>query len=877
MDKEDRFTVNILQAMMQIENGVPRKIAAVLLCVMLPLLFKAQSGMTFQLRSAVEEGKSVEKHATEKSLIPLFVLGDPIAIVKEVNRLNGNVITVIDHMAQIELPANTVEKFIGKSFVQEVKYPSSKGMLLADEMLENNNITGVHDGNGTLLQPYTGSGVILGFIDSGIDITHPDFQDSLGNTRILAIWDQVADTIWDSVAINNGSCTHIDSLLYEGHGTHVAGIAAGNGLAIDQYKGVAPEAEIIMVASDFDPLTWESDLVEAVQFIYDVADSLGKPCVINISAGTYSGSHDGTDIPAQMINTLVNEKPGRVLVCSAGNEGNRPFHVQHQISADTTFTWFKYNPTSGLGYGAVFFEVWADTADLNDVQFAIGANLPTGNYDFRGNTSFWNIKDSLGILLTDTIENNGNTIGVVNTYAEVQGSKYLLQVHLGEPDSNSYLFSFMTTGSGKLDIWSDSDDFFATSDIVQSPLPDSATYPNIVFYQKPDTLQTMVSGFSCLPSVLTVGNVHNRNSYLNNDSVAVTNTNNIGEISPSSSLGPTRIGNLKPDISATGSIVLASGAQNTVDYYLGLGGGNINSVAFGGKHIVKSGTSMSSPVVAGIAALYLEKCPNASMTEIKNAITSTAIQDFYTGTTPNNTYGYGKVDGYAALTISDVVINLDDHDMCAGDSVELTAPALSSYLWSTSDTTASIYIDTTTSVVLEAWNSSGCKGVSNTATITARPFPVKPMLTLIGNDTIVASTIHDVSWYRNDTLLVGENDTLHIALVNGSYFAQVTSEYDCSTWSDTISVTLPVVSVNENIIGNGWEAFPNPASDALTIQLEKDYQLAIVSILNPQGKVLISKNVVGKAAFNIESLARGIYLLQVETNGAYHIKRIMLN
>ncbi|GIV29361.1 MAG: hypothetical protein KatS3mg028_0427 [Bacteroidia bacterium] len=96
---------------------------------------------------------------------------------------------------------------------------------------------------------------MLGLIDSGIDFSHPDFQYSNGKTRIKYIWDQaVTGTVsplpfgygqqWDSTSINNGTCTHND-LAYWGHGTHVAGIAAGNGQSTGTHQGCAPKAHIV--------------------------------------------------------------------------------------------------------------------------------------------------------------------------------------------------------------------------------------------------------------------------------------------------------------------------------------------------------------------------------------------------------------------------------------------------------------------------------------------------------------------------------------------------------------------------------------------------------------------------------------------------------
>ncbi|HWB62231.1 MAG TPA: S8 family peptidase, partial [Chitinophagales bacterium] len=114
------------------------------------------------------------------------------------------------------------------------------------------------------------------------------------------------------------------------------------------------------------------------------------------------------------------------------------------------------------------------------------------------------------------------------------------------------------------------------------------------------------------------------------------------------SLGPTRDNRMKPDISATGSTILCTGDSN--DIALSIHSGNGYKVAADGKHKRNGGTSMSSPIVAGIAALYLQKRPTAWWNEVKQALICTAVQDSFTGTVPNYTYGYGKVNAFQMLT-----------------------------------------------------------------------------------------------------------------------------------------------------------------------------------------------------------------------------------
>ncbi|NQX98170.1 MAG: S8 family serine peptidase, partial [Flavobacteriales bacterium] len=594
-------------------------------------VYSQQAKINFALKYALE--KQLDQH----KLFPLFVIGDVAKINSEVVKLKGEVVRSTGNIVQVKLPINTIIGFSKNTFVQSIPYSFSKGVALSDTMTIHNNVTPIHNGESPLLQPYTGKGVVFGIIDTGHDIVHPDFKDTLGNTRIYRIWDQVSGETWDSTSINNGTCTHVD---YGGtsHGTHVSGIGAGNGLALNRYAGVAGEATIVAVASDFNAPNWLLTVVDAVDYIFSVADSLNMPCVINASIGDYFGSHDGTDPAALLIDSLVNYKPGRAFVCAGGNAGFFNWHVEQTVTADTSFSWLKYNASSALGFGSVFYEVWSDTIDFNNVDYAFGANLPSGTFEERGRTPFFNIQNRLGSF-TDTIKNGSNILAIVETYAELQGDKYLLQVLLNEPDSNTYNFSFLSTGSGKFDFWSTT--LLGTSDIIGTGLPTVVQYPPIAYYTKPDSLKTTVSSFSCSPTVITVANFFNRKTYLDVDTIERVRAETPGEKGVSSSLGPDRRGNIKPDIGATGDLTIGPNAANVIAANMAAGPSARLKVALGGMHRINGGTSMASPVVAGVVALYFQKCPNATMAEVKAAILATAKQDGFTGTVPNPIFGYG--------------------------------------------------------------------------------------------------------------------------------------------------------------------------------------------------------------------------------------------
>lgn len=840
--------------------------------------FAQQSKINLQLKHALKQSKPDD-------VIALFVRGDVAKIKQEVIKFRGKSKLSTKDVVQVELPSSAVVEFSKNDFVRSIEYSFFKGELLNDTMIIQNNVVPAHDGEFPLRENYTGKGVVIGFIDTGIDVFHPDFLDSLGNTRILAVWDQYnADNgssaygygeVWDSSAINSGNCTHIDHSNV-GHGTHVAGVASGNGKAVNNYKGVAPDANLVMVASNSNVNNWLSTVVDAVNYIYDVADSYGMPCVINVSMGDYWGSHDATDAASLLIDSIVNYKEGRAFVCAAGNAGHLNWHVEHQITSDTTFTWFKYNPSSAFGFGAVYFEVWADTADLNQVDYAIGANLPGGNYEVRGFTPFVNIQNRLGSY-TDTIYNDTNRIAIVETFAELQGDKYLLQVMLQEPDSNTYNFSLMTTGSGRLDIWSAS--WLGVSNMVESSLPTTMDFPPIAYYQKPDSAKTMVSSFQNLPTILTVGNFNNRATYLDVDSIVRSTGRIPGVKAPSSSWGPSRRGYMKPDVAASGDESIGPVPAAVVAVYLASTPTNRAKIAFGGYHRKNGGTSMASPVVAGVAALYLQKCPTATMLEIKNAVINTAKQDTSTGVVPNTGFGYGKINAFDALNYSNYSLTLGSNiNLCEGDVASIsTMGSYSSYLWSTNDTTASIAVDTSQTIFVEVTNSSSCKAWSDTIYSYWHALPQKPVLTLFGNDTLIYSTNDELQWYYNINPLVGETDTFLIVQNNGDYFLTVTDSFSCVNYSDTITI----LTIGNQLIEDGVEVkiFPNPTNNKLLVKTTLQQPIFGLNLLDVTGKIVDAITPISNTQIevNLEHLPKGIYYLQLHFKEYSITRKVILS
>ena len=192
-----------------------------------------------------------------------------------------------------------------------------------------------------------GQGTIIGIIDSGIDFTHPDFINDDGTTRILYLWDQLADPAlgsppqgftrgveYNSAQINEAlqSPNPFDIVPffdYNGHGTAVAGVAAGNGRASSGVQiGAAPEASLIVVKlgrTGNEAFARTTEIMRALKYIVDKARELNMPVSINISYGTNNGPHDGNTLFEAYIDSVAQEWKTSISVAT-GNEGAAAHH-----------------------------------------------------------------------------------------------------------------------------------------------------------------------------------------------------------------------------------------------------------------------------------------------------------------------------------------------------------------------------------------------------------------------------------------------------------------------------------------------------------------------------------------------------------------------
>jgi subtilisin family serine protease len=593
--------------------------------------------------------------------VAVFVKGNPDLVKKYCDQVGAIYKYQAGDISAIRCKLSNITSLAALPGIIRIEDNDLRLTPMNDVSLSRNHVLEVHGGF-NLPQAYDGAGVVMGIIDEGIDFTHPDFRNLNGTSRIIFLWDQSLpiDAVYSPQPYGYGfeyTTSMIDTSVRHSdvgsHGTHVSGIACGNGLAVNNYKGVAPAADMIVVKMDLNvpDNNFLSSFVDAVNYVFTKAAQLGKPAVINASLGTYFGSHDGKDIQAQAIENLISAAPGRTLVCAAGNAGSAPIHVQHNNSQnDTSFTWLQvpFNPAAPVQQ--TYIQLWADSLDMINSSFSIGIDRVAPDVVEKAAVGFRSLHTQVGNVITDTLYDGNNRLGYVLSFADYNplNNSYSIQYlitadsirNINPNDTARYLWRLMTKGEGRIDGW--------CFDMIFDGLPDSVTFPLINKYKKPDTDQTIVSSFTCSEKVITVGAYTNRNFYTNvNNQLVSFPTFTPGQIASLSSKGPTRDGRIKPDITATGEIVLSSSVQSLAN---SLAATEPNKVAAGRKHIRSSGTSMSAPVVAGVAALYLQRYPTATWAQVKDAIMDCADQDAFTGTNvPNNQWGMGKVNAYKVI------------------------------------------------------------------------------------------------------------------------------------------------------------------------------------------------------------------------------------
>ena len=518
---------------------------------------------------------------------------------------------------------------------------------------------------------YDGKGVVFGIIDSGIDFNHAAFQDSLGNTRIKCVY-MPGNTSGTKVTIDGtafpGSefdSTRIASLTTDlassAHGSHTAFIGAGSHCG--QYSGMAPGADIVMCA--LGGKKNDVNIANSLKYITQYAKRVGKPCVISISLGTKQGPHDGTSKLCKIYEEMG--KSDAVICLSAGNLGSYRRYIHHKFSGMNTAT----NPNIGsyvtgtkAGYTANFaIDTWSRSRsavgikyllidpDDNSIFYETGIMkaytyhyIGPGMESKRGYNAFLSQYFSGKIGVWVTTESNGH----IETYSEVSLKPL-------RSDVKAYKMAVQFYGADGVEF-----DSWVTSENAYSWHPQVGDY-KFVNGSDSCSMNDNVTG----KNTISVGNYVGRNRYMSLSGKEMYNSiYPEGSIYVQSSYGIAPNGESYPFVAAPGYFVIS--AYNGYNY---LAKPSTNT-AYSKENPTTgrtdywgsmSGTSMSTPTVAGIVALWLQANPQLKVDDVKEIIRKSAYVDDDVRKAPLQ-FGAGKINALGGFPefqyrLTDVISN----------------------------------------------------------------------------------------------------------------------------------------------------------------------------------------------------------------------------
>ena len=500
---------------------------------------------------------------------------------------------------------------------------------------------------------FTGQGVVMGLMDIGFDLTHPTFYNdtSLSNYRIKAFWDQLAPhTERDRFPVGCEWTTATDILSRQAatdgreqnHGTHTTGIAAGSGYN-SPYRGVAWESDICLVANavtedtvfidkaDYYLYTTATDAL-GFKYLFDYADSQNKPCVVSFSEG-YTPLMDNDDrLFSLFLSRLVG--PGHILVSSAGNECQSLTYFQKPLGVERTGSFLRvYHPRANYRMMADGHPVVSLTAYQEKNVVNKDLRLPMDGERWQNN------------LLVDTLFINKDTCAVsISRYQTplIEGkTMYLINITANRDINTLGRIAMVIEGTD------------CEAEVFGSSTNSFGNYDTDVRWNAAEKSHNILSPGSFDP-VITVGSTSHRLSFtnVNGDVINDTNDPEAGRLSWFSSVGPTIDKRTKPDVTAPGNYVISSLSSAYLE-------ANPNATSYDVEHFdlegrtyvwgAFSGTSMSTPVVAGIIALWLQAKPTLTPDDIRGILQRTCLHPEEQLTYPNNLYGFGEIDAYKGL------------------------------------------------------------------------------------------------------------------------------------------------------------------------------------------------------------------------------------
>lgn len=495
---------------------------------------------------------------------------------------------------------------------------------------------------------FTGNGVVVGIMDIGFDLTHPTFYHE-DQYRIRAFWDQLAPSDDHTrFPVGREFLTTSDILAQgcavdgrvQNHGTHTLGIAAGSGHDTP-YRGVAFESDLCVVSnavtndtvfieeSDYDKYTSATDAL-GFKYLFDYAEQQDKPCVVSFSEG-YTPYIDREDsLYAAFLGKLTG--PGRILVSSAGNERINLTYAEKPRDVEMAGAFIKCSRKDATyrvkADGAVTICLYVydkTTHELLQVkELAMTGEEPDG-------------------VLKDNITVNEKEC------------KVQLSCHQSSAESGYLIYLLGLEATQDLSSWADvaivpqgegiHAELFGSSSCALCNLDVDRRW------NAADEGHNILAP-GCFAAPICVGATIHRMGYTNAEGEYKQSGDTQKLLTYYSSTGPAFNGLDKPDVTAPGTNVISSYSSFYYEKNPNVTGDYVMYSDVNGRKYpwgINSGTSMSTPVVAGIIALWLQANPRLTREDIIGIFSRTCRHPEEGMSYPNNRYGHGEIDGYRGL------------------------------------------------------------------------------------------------------------------------------------------------------------------------------------------------------------------------------------